>query len=181
MHSVELLPDEATERAVRDVWDRLLRAGLPSQAAHRHPTNRPHLTLAAADDLTPEARARLDELLTALPVPLVLQGSVRFTGRTRVLAWAVRRDAVLLRLHEAVWRVLRDTPTCGRLHPLHDPARWNPHVTLGRGRDATWPLPDPALFGGAPGAAPGSLAGRWVGARTHDSATRTTAPLGPRA
>ncbi|MCQ0003163.1 2'-5' RNA ligase family protein [Streptomyces sudanensis] len=92
MHSVELLPDGATERAVRDVWDRLLRAGLPSQAAHRHPTNRPHLTLATAEVLEPGTRARLDEALAALPLPLVLRGTVRFTGRIHVLAWAVRRD-----------------------------------------------------------------------------------------
>ncbi|KUH40668.1 MULTISPECIES: 2'-5' RNA ligase family protein [Streptomyces] len=180
MHSVELLPDEATERAVRAVWDRLLHAGLPSQAAHRHPTNRPHLTLAAADTLAPATRTRVGELLTALPVPLVLRGSVRFTGRTHVLAWAVRRDDALLRLHEAVWRALRDAPACGRLHPLHDPARWNPHVTLGRGRGAAWPVPDGTLFGAAPGGGPpGVLTGRWVDARTYDSVTRTTTRLGP--
>lgn len=179
MHTVELLPDEATERAVRDVWSRLLQAGLPSQAAHRHPTNRPHLTLATADALTPEARVRLDEELGVLPFPLVLRGTVRFTGRVRVLAWAVRRDDALLRLHEAVWRVLHGTPAGGRPNPLHDPVRWIPHITLGRGRDAVWPLPDDELFRGTPGGAPGDLRGRWVSARTYDSATRTTARLGP--
>ncbi|MFV2117656.1 2'-5' RNA ligase family protein [Streptomyces sp. Act-28] len=179
MHSVELLPDEATERAVRDVWSRLLQAGLPSQAAHRHPTNRPHLTLAAVDALAPEARMRLDEALTVLPLPLVLRGTVRFTGRVRVLAWAVRRDDALLRLHETVWRTLRDMPAGGPLNPLHAPGRWNPHVTLGRGRGAVWPVPDDELFRGTPGGAPDGLTGRWVGARTYDSTTRTTAPLGP--
>ncbi|URM88730.1 2'-5' RNA ligase family protein [Streptomyces sp. MRC013] len=179
MHSVELLPDETTERAVRDVWGRLLRAGLPSQAAHRHPTNRPHLTLAAADALVPGARIRLDEALAVLPLPLVLRGTVRFTGRIHVLAWAVRRDDALLRLHEAVWRALHDTSAGGRLNPLHDPVRWTPHITLGRGRGAVWPVPDEELFGGASGGAPGVLTGRWVGARTYDSAARTTARLGP--
>ncbi|GGQ09998.1 2'-5' RNA ligase family protein [Streptomyces roseolilacinus] len=180
MHSVELLPDEATERAVRDVWSRLMRAGLPSQATHRHPTNRPHLTLATSDTLTPGVRARLDEALAVLPIPLVLRGTVRFTGRTRVLAWAVRRDDALLRLHEAVWRALGDTPTGGGLNPLHDPARWSPHITLGRGRDVVWPVADDGLLPAAPGAPPGVLVGRWVGARTYDSTTRTTARLGPR-
>ncbi|MCP9985410.1 2'-5' RNA ligase family protein [Streptomyces sudanensis] len=179
MHSVELLPDDATERAVRDVWDRLLRAGLPSQAAHRHPTNRPHLTLATAEVLERGTRARLDEALAALPLPLVLRGTVRFTGRIHVLAWAVRRDEALLRVHEEVWRALSGAPAAGRLNPLHDPACWNPHVTLGRGRGAVWPVADDELLRGAPGGPPGVLTGRWVAARTYDSATRTTAPLGP--
>ncbi|WP_336317696.1 2'-5' RNA ligase family protein [Streptomyces lavendofoliae] len=176
MHSVELLPDEATERAVRDVWNRLRRAGLPSQATHRHPTNRPHLTLVTAEALVPEARARVDEALTAaLPLPLVLRGGVRFTGRAHVLAWAVARDDALLRLHESVWRVLRHTPACGRLNPLHEPSRWSPHITLGRGRGAAPAVPDSTLFD----APSGFLTGSWVAARTYDSATRTTAPVGP--
>lgn len=75
---MELLPDPATEGAVQDVWRRLLDLGLPSQATHRHPTNRPHLTLATADALTPEVRGRLRRELAVLPLPLHLEGLVRF-------------------------------------------------------------------------------------------------------
>ncbi|MFF8828571.1 2'-5' RNA ligase family protein [Streptomyces sp. NPDC015131] len=173
MLSVELLPDEATERAVREVWARLRRAGLVSLAAHRHPTNRPHLTLAAAAEPAPGARAGLAEALRVLPVPLVLDGTVRFGGRANVLAWAVRRDEPLLRLQGAVWRALRDASGCAPPNPLHDPVRWCPHLTLGRGRGAVWPLTDGELFG----AAGGVFAGRWVAARTYDSVTRTTAAV----
>ncbi|MEU2602750.1 hypothetical protein ABZ669_37750, partial [Streptomyces hirsutus] len=35
---------------------------------------------------------------------------MRFSGRTKVLAWAVRPDEALLHLHETVWRTLRDAP-----------------------------------------------------------------------
>ncbi|MFE1794961.1 2'-5' RNA ligase family protein [Streptomyces sp. NPDC059517] len=175
METVELLPDVTTERTVRVVWRRLSDAGLPSQAAHRHPTNRPHLTLATADTLDPEVRVRLKRILTALPVPLHLDGTVRFDGRTPVLAWAVRPDEALLHLHEAVWRTLRDTPACGRLNPLHDPERWKPHITLARGRDAAYP--ETPLFSAAPGGPDDALTGEWVGARTYDSVVRSTTPL----
>ncbi|WYB32049.1 hypothetical protein V6574_23790 [Streptomyces sp. SM1P] len=69
MHSIELLPDAATDRAVRGVWQALADEGLPSQSAHRHPTNRPHLTLATAETIPPEARTALAEALGALPCP----------------------------------------------------------------------------------------------------------------
>ncbi|MFZ4272093.1 2'-5' RNA ligase family protein [Streptomyces arboris] len=106
MHSIELLPDEATERVVRRVWRAIADEGLPSQAGHRHPTNRPHLTLATADVLPAATRGALAEALDALPLPLHLTGLLRFSGRSNVLAWAVRPDAALLRLHESVWRIL---------------------------------------------------------------------------
>lgn len=168
MHTVELLPDPATERAVRDVWRRLLDLGLPSQATHRHPTNRPHPTLATAGAPTSEVRGRLRRELAFLPLPLHLDGLVRFTGRTRVLAWAVRPDDVLPRLYERVWRTLRDAPESGRLNRLHDPARWIPHITLGRGRDPVWRGPQDGLIQQT--AAPsGVLAGRWEAARRYDS------------
>ncbi|TXS10645.1 MULTISPECIES: 2'-5' RNA ligase family protein [Streptomyces] len=179
MHSVELLPDRATERAVREAWERLARAGLPSLAAHRHPTNRPHLTLATADTLSAETRALLDDALeAALPLPLALDGLVRFRGRRHVLAWAVRPEDALLRLHRSVWRTLRDAPGSGRPNPLHDPGRWVPHITLGRGGDHSRAVP-PEPLPLVPGTPPGVLTGRWTGARSYDSLTRTTGRLGP--
>ncbi|WP_369211572.1 2'-5' RNA ligase family protein [Streptomyces flavofungini] len=179
MHSVELLPDETTERAVTDVWRRLRDAGLPSQAAHRHPTNRPHLTLATADALPAEVRARLRQLLAVLPVPLRLEGVVRFTGRRTVVAWSVRADEALSGLHEAVWRTLADAPGCGGLNPLHAPGRWRPHITLARGREGEWPASAAALLSGASTEQPDVVTGRWVRARTYDSAVRTVDDLAP--
>ncbi|MFE9909905.1 2'-5' RNA ligase family protein [Streptomyces clavifer] len=179
MHSVELLPDRATDRAVRDVWRRLADEGLPSQAAHRHPTNRPHLTLATSDALPAEVRARLGEVFAGLPVPLHLDGLLRFPGRTRVLAWAVRPDDVLLHLHETVWRIVREAPESGLPNPLLDPARWVPHITLGRGRDTVWTTSDDRLLPATVDASTAAT-GRWTEARYYDSVARTTGRLGPR-
>ncbi|WP_327121009.1 2'-5' RNA ligase family protein [Streptomyces sp. NBC_01341] len=179
MHSVELLPDESTENAVRDVWEGLARAGLPSLAAHRHPTNRPHLTLATSDVLPPDVCERLEEALVVLPVPLRLDGLVRFTGgRTYVLAWAVSPDDALMRLHATVRHILRGAPGNERSRPLHNPARWVPHVSLARGRGGPVVAADADMFLTAAGTATGALEGRWTGARTYDSESRTTAPLG---
>ncbi|MFF7177196.1 2'-5' RNA ligase family protein [Streptomyces sp. NPDC008121] len=180
MFSVELLPDRETERVVRAVWQHLADRGLPSQAGHRHETNRPHLTLGAADHLPPGARARLLHVLAgALPVPLCLDGLVRFSGRVQVLAWAVRPDDALLALHETVWRVLRDAPDSGRPNPLLDPARWVPHITLGRGRDAVWAVSAEELLSPTAGTPPCAVTGEWASARYYDSLTRTVGHLGP--
>ncbi|MFI5723196.1 2'-5' RNA ligase family protein [Streptomyces cyaneofuscatus] len=174
MHSIELLPDEATERVVRRVWRSIADEGLPSQAGHRHPTNRPHLTLATADALPPPTRGALAEALDVL-LPLHLTGLLRFSGRNNVLAWAVRPDPALLALHERVWRILREADGDARSHPLLAPGRWVPHITLGRGRGAIWPGPDGRWL--PPGAA--AVAGRWAEARTYDSTSRTTDRIGP--
>ncbi|MGW3435911.1 2'-5' RNA ligase family protein [Streptomyces bacillaris] len=186
MHSIELLPDAATERAVRRVWQAVADAGLPSLADHGHPTNRPHLTLATADTLPAATRTVLAQALTALPLPLHLGGLLRFSGRFEVLAWAVRPDDALLALHEEVWRIVRETPEAGPPHPLLAPGRWVPHITLGRGRGAVWPGPDsrwlpPSASASASGSGSGSgtASGWWAAARRYDSKSRTTARIGP--
>ncbi|MGV0802617.1 2'-5' RNA ligase family protein, partial [Mycolicibacterium elephantis] len=45
VHSVELVFDPATEAVIRDIWDALRDAGIPSQA----PASRPHATLTVAE------------------------------------------------------------------------------------------------------------------------------------
>ncbi|MFC8230360.1 2'-5' RNA ligase family protein [Streptomyces sp. NPDC057287] len=178
MHSVELLPDEATDRAVRDVWRRLADLGLPSQATHQHPTNRPHLTLATADALPVEVHVQLRRTFAGLPVPLRLDGLLRFSGRTQVLAWAVRPDDVLLNLHRTVWRIVAEASPSGRLNPLLDPVRWVPHITLGRGRPTAWGALDAGPLVVTADASASSR-GRWTEARYYDSLTRTTGCLSP--
>ncbi|MFC8366911.1 MULTISPECIES: 2'-5' RNA ligase family protein [unclassified Streptomyces] len=82
-------------------------AGLSSPAAHRHPTSRPHVTLATCEDLRPSARAELATLLDdGLPVPFRLDGLPRFDGRTHVLARRVAAGAAVLELHRRVREVL---------------------------------------------------------------------------
>ncbi|MER7490302.1 2'-5' RNA ligase family protein [Streptomyces sp. NPDC126497] len=173
MRTVELLPDTATETYVREVWRVMAAAGLPSLAAHRHPTNRPHVTLATCEDLPPSAGEELAALLDGgLPVPFRLDGLLRFDGRTRALAWRVTEDAEVLELHRRVWEVL--AATAGRLNPLHAPGRWIPHVTLARSRRASAHWPDRLL----PAALREPREAAFTGARSYDSVTRTVEGLG---
>ncbi|MFD6415687.1 2'-5' RNA ligase family protein [Streptomyces sp. NPDC060194] len=175
MRTVELLLDEHTEQRVVDAWHRLAAAGLPSQSNHSHPTNRPHLTFASADAWTPSAFAAVRAELHGLDLPAAFDGLLRFAGRYDVLALRVRPDARLLRLHRTVHGILRDAGVEAG-NPHLQPGSWQPHITLGRARGATWDLPDdlllpPALRG------PAAPAGRFAAARTYDSASRTTAGL----
>ncbi|WP_437050121.1 2'-5' RNA ligase family protein [Streptomyces sp. enrichment culture] len=136
MRTVELLLDEAADLAVREAWRRLADAGLPSQARHRSPTNSPHLTLAACPELTAPIRRVLAEVAAALPLPVRFTGVVRFERPLSVLAWALDPDGALADVHRRVWEaVVSDSPP-ETLNPLHEPGRWNPHVTLGRTRRA---------------------------------------------
>ncbi|GGX88696.1 2'-5' RNA ligase family protein [Streptomyces minutiscleroticus] len=175
MDTVELLLDEDTEGQVLRVWDHLAARGRPSQRNHTHPTNRPHLTLASVDSLTPSAAQALRTHLDRPDRPAVLDGLVRFSGRTQVLAWYVRPVAELLDLHTAVHETLL-AAGCEPSNPLLLPGRWHPHITLGRSRAPAWDLPDEEVF---PPDLRGPVHGRFTAARTYDSRTRTTRLLSP--
>lgn len=164
---MELLGDSDLEEAVRAAWRRLAEAGLPSLAQHRHPTNRPHLTLATVGEFPPGAAAAIAIALRGLPVRVRLGGLHFFGGRAGMLAWAVDGGAALRDLQAAVWSALDGA---GR-NPLHEPGVWTPHISLARR------LP--------PGQVPlaGQIAGDRVRdgkldqARSYDSVTRTVRPL----
>ncbi|WP_243422237.1 hypothetical protein [Micromonospora globispora] len=90
MRTVELLCSPELEEAVRAAWERLAAAGLPSLARNTHPTNRPHLTLAAVDEFPPGAEERLADLCdAALPV-LVRPDRVAVLDGSAPLVWPIR-------------------------------------------------------------------------------------------
>ncbi|MFB7775353.1 2'-5' RNA ligase family protein [Streptomyces bauhiniae] len=168
MRTVELLPDGATEARVRRVWARLAELGMPSLAGHRHATNRPHLTLTTASEWAWDVRPALTEALSLLPLPLRLEGTLRFEGRTSVLAWGVVPDAGLVALQRQVWELL---PEAG--NPLFEPENWVPHLSLGRTRSGpgSWP---PELL---PSELSEPWEGRFAAARSYDSESRTVERL----
>jgi 2'-5' RNA ligase len=129
VQSVELLLEPETERAVVRMWETLLEAGLPSQARHTAPSNRPHVTLVAVPRLTPEAElAVADAVLGHLPVDAVW-GEVTFFGRGPwVLVRLLGPGDGMRALQSAVASAVgapRDSTSA--------PERWRPHVTLARG------------------------------------------------
>ncbi|MEV4765898.1 2'-5' RNA ligase family protein [Micromonospora chokoriensis] len=168
MRTVELVCSPGLETAIRSTWVRLAAAGLPSLARNIHPTNRPHLTLAAVDDLPPGVERRLAELFDdALPVPVTLDRVVVLDG-SAPLVWLVRPTPTLTALHAAVWDVLADTE--GQ-RPWHAPSAWVPHLSLAlRFRNADLRLARAVAGGQRP-------AGSFDGARSYDGTDRTVAPL----
>ncbi|TPW74874.1 2'-5' RNA ligase family protein [Schumannella soli] len=131
VQSLELTLDAASDAAVRVEWDALAAAGLPSQAAHRHPGNRPHVTLLVrpAFDRPPLADPALAPVLAGLPLPLRLGAPVLFgRGERRVLARLVVPSAELLGLHGALHHAMGP----GDDAPNTTPGEWTPHVTLAR-------------------------------------------------
>jgi 2'-5' RNA ligase len=133
VQTVELLPDDVTEQAVLREWAALADAGLPGQAGHHAPSNRPHVTLTVSTEPWP---APVEAAIVAavgdagLPVPLTLGGLVVFPHGPRcVLARLVVPSAALLALHARLAAVTRDAP--GAV-PHVAPGRWTPHVTLAR-------------------------------------------------
>jgi hypothetical protein len=123
LHSLELVPDDAGQDAVRRDWQRLRDAGLPSQLDHASPTNRPHLSVVAApslpDDAIDVARVRLGSLL---PVRARAAGLLLLGGSRVTIARAVDVDDDVTRRVLAVRVQVPDRQHLG----------WLPHVTLAR-------------------------------------------------
>lgn len=124
--SVELLPDADAEAHVRADWRLLDEAGLASQARHRSPSNRPHVTLAAVPQLTSSQEEEIAAVCRDhLPLAAFL-GPLGVFGRDPVvLVRLVMVNAELLGLHTRVAASASVDPA-----RRGAPGRWVPHVTL---------------------------------------------------
>jgi 2'-5' RNA ligase len=138
VQSLELLLDDGTSAAVREQWDRLAAAGLPSQARHAGDSNAPHVTVAVRTGALPgDLDAEIARAAGPLPLALVVGGLLVFARRRCVLARAVVPSAELLGLHAGVHDVLEArVATTGPSAAFLDPGAWTPHVTLARGLSA---------------------------------------------
>lgn len=159
VHSVEMVFDPETETTIRDIWDRLREAGIPSQA----PASRPHATLTVAERIDPEVDELLAPLTARLPMPVRI-GAPLFFGRSKaVLARLVVPTAALLELHADVHRLalphLHPGPMANAL-----PDGWTGHVTMAR-RVVPAQMGRAVRIAGKPGEIPGTVVGlrRWVG------------------
>jgi 2'-5' RNA ligase len=128
VQSVELLLEPEAERGLLRAWGDLLQAGLPSQARHTAPSNRPHVTLVAVPDL---AAAAEDDVTQAVAGRLPVDGTwgdvVLFGRGPWVLVRRLEPGDGMRALQAAVadaCRVPGDS--------LSAPERWTAHVTLAR-------------------------------------------------
>lgn len=130
-HSVELLFDQETEAIVRRDWVALAEAGLPSQANHPSPTNRPHVTLTVAARIDSAVDAALWEPARQFPLDCRIGAPMVFGTSSLTLVRLIVPTAGLLRLHESVDAICAPHLSPGPFpHAL--PGRWTPHVTLCR-------------------------------------------------
>ncbi|MCX2930168.1 2'-5' RNA ligase family protein [Mycobacterium sp. CVI_P3] len=129
-HSIELLLDQRADTTVRQMWRGLADAGLPSQLKVTSDTNRPHITLIAAERIAPDVDDRLAELGDHFPLPAVIGAPLIFGGGRMTLARLVVPSSALLALHEQVYDQCRRSVSNVFAHSA--PGRWTPHVTLGR-------------------------------------------------
>jgi len=132
MQSVELLLDEHSDAHVREHWRCLAEAGLPSQARHTGATNAPHVTLAVRAAIEPDVDEQLRQVMSRLPLGILLGATAVFGRHRYVLVLLLVVDAPLLALHAEVAGALGPDGA----DPLTTPGRWTPHVTLARGLDA---------------------------------------------
>ena len=130
-HSIEVLLDAGSDRAIREQWQTLADAGLPSQVRVKSPTNRPHITLVAAPRIGPEVDDALRALAGSLPLECVIGSPVVFGAGKHTLARLVVPSAALLAVHAEVYR-LTCAHVTGDPYPHCAPGHWTPHITLGR-------------------------------------------------
>lgn len=129
-HSIELLLDPAGDAGIRAGWRMLDDAGLPSQAHVSSPTNRPHVTLLAAQRISPDVDDVLRGLADRFPVPCTVGAMLVFGGQRLTLARLIVPSAELLALHEQVYRLCLPYVTQPFAHCR--PGHWTAHATLGR-------------------------------------------------
>jgi 2'-5' RNA ligase len=131
MQSLELLFDAATEASLRSEWTALADAGLPSSARNPSPSNRPHVTVAVAQeglDRTLDAvRNAVDGML---PLPVTIGGLLLFPSpRGAILSRPLVVSRALLDLHARVVEAVSGTVA------VLETARidaWTPHATIAR-------------------------------------------------
>lgn len=130
-HSIELLLDDDSDQAIRAQWQALADAGLPSQLRVKSATNRPHITLLAAEKISADVDDTLRALAGRLPFGCVVGAPLVFGGTTMTLARLIVPSAELLDLHAEVYR--RTLPhLAGDPFGHCRPGHWTAHATLGR-------------------------------------------------
>jgi len=123
LHALELVPDEAGDRAVRRDWQVLHDLGLPSQLDHTGPTNSPHVTVVALPAVDEALERRAGDLLGPVLPTVVRASGLALLGGSRVTL--ARLLDVPADLVAAVLELREDLAE--ERHP-----GWLPHVTLAR-------------------------------------------------
>lgn len=167
--AVCVLPDRPGDRAIRDLWERLEAAGIPTLLSLTHGQHRVHLSyaVALAWDL-----GRVTDAIVALPAggpfTLAFHGTLLFPRGRAALATSVTAD-VAARQERVAHAV---AGTGATLHHHYEPGQWVPHVSVAtRVQRAQLPVVTRLVHDVLP------LTVRVVSAALIDSGTGETWPL----
>lgn len=131
VHSVELIFDPDTDAAIRHIWDALTDSGVKSQASHKSPSNRPHVTLTVAERMNEAVDDALRPALQRLPLACTIGAPMIFGRGPFTLVRLIVPTAELLAFHAEVHGLCLPHMPAGPL-PHADPGHWTAHVTLAR-------------------------------------------------
>ncbi|MEV6842644.1 2'-5' RNA ligase family protein [Actinoplanes sp. NPDC051411] len=125
--ALELYVDVEATRRVRGLWKALEDEGVPTLAGLLNQKHRPHVSLAAARTLAPDAVA---SALDGIPVGRGLRVDMDFVGQFvgRVLWLGVVPTVELLTHHQVVHYRLAEAGV--EVWDLYRPGRWVPHCTI---------------------------------------------------
>lgn len=130
-HSIEIVFDEQTDATIGRQWDALAAAGLPSQGNIRSASNRPHVTLIAADSLDPDIDHDLAGLADVVGMEVNVGALLLFRGKRATAARLVVPSIELLALHRQIFDLA--APHIGGQPLTHiAPGSWTAHITLAR-------------------------------------------------
>jgi len=125
--ALELYLDPVATQRVRNVWDALEDAGVPTLRDLTHRKHRPHISLTGAERLDADAVvAALGGLDAAPPLKISLEYIGQFLGR--VLWLGPVPTAELLAHHAAVHERLAAAGI--ETSEFYRPGRWVPHCTM---------------------------------------------------
>ena len=168
VHSIELLFDHDTEATIRQIWEDLAAAGIPSQA----PASRPHVTLVVAERIAPDVDALLRPVAQRLPLGCAVGASLLFGRSNAVLARLIVPTAELLAIHAEVHRICGPYLLPGPM-PNSLPDQWTAHVTLARRVGNAHIEPVLRVAG-----QPAEIEGTFAGLRRWDGSERVEYPIG---
>jgi hypothetical protein len=125
--ALELYLDVDATRRVRTLWRALEDEGIPTLASLLNEKHRPHVSLAVAHRLAPEAVA---SALEGIPVGQGLRVDLDFVGQFvgRILWLGVVPTAELLDHHKLVHDRLAKAGV--ETWDVYQPGRWVPHCTI---------------------------------------------------
>jgi 2'-5' RNA ligase len=125
--ALELYLDVDATRRIRTLWQALEAEGIPTLASLQDARHRPHVSLAAAARLDPEAVAgALGDLTVGRGLRLSMDFAGQFVGRVLWLGVTVTEE--LLAHHRAVHERLAAAGI--EVWEHYRPGRWVPHCTV---------------------------------------------------